>query len=127
MRYRIIEKGPIKYVEALPNGNRIVNEQDALDWIALCGEYGTNGLMLHDYNLTEDFYRLSSGLAGAILLKFTNYYIKVAAVLTPKLVERGKFHAMALETNRGSDFRIFYEREKAEDWLVGSLAPSIAM
>ena len=73
--------------------------------------------MLHAENLSADFYDLSSGLAGAILLKFVNYRLKVAVVLTPQLVGQGKFHEMVIETNRGSDFRVFYERASAESWL----------
>jgi len=117
MNYRLIESTPYPFLECLPDGGLIKSEQDALDWLALCGEHGTDRLMIHASNLPDEFYDLSSGLAGAILLKFVMYRIKLAAVLTPDLVNRGKFREMALETNRGQDFRIFYDRAQAEAWL----------
>ena len=119
MNYRLIDTTPYHFLECLPEGGIIHSEQDALDWLALCGEHGTDRLMIHASNLTNAFFDLSSGLAGAILLKFVIYRVKVAAVLTPELVNRGKFREMALETNRGQDFRIFYERSEAEAWLGG--------
>ena len=118
MEYKVVEKSGNKYVECLPGGKRIENEKDALDLVAACGENDTFRLMLHAENLTDDFYHLNTCVAGNILLKFTTYYIKTAAVLTPGLVNQGKFYDMVLETNRGNQFRVFYEREKAEEWLV---------
>ena len=117
MNYRLIYTTPYPFLECLPDGGLIRSEQDALDWLALCGEHGTDRLIIHSSNLTDDFFDLSSGLAGAILLKFAIYRIKVAAVLTPEQVNRGKFREMALETNRGRVFRIFYDRSAAEAWL----------
>jgi PadR family transcriptional regulator AphA len=118
MNCRIVENSCQRYVEALPFYARLESERDALDLVAICGENETHLLMLHAENLTEDFYDLSSGLAGAILLKFVNYRLRVAAVLTPQTVEQGKFHEMVIETNRGSDFRVFYNRDLAETWLL---------
>ena len=119
MEYQLVTKNSQAYVECLPGDGRLESEADALDLVAACGEHGTNLLMLHAENLTDDFYRLQSGLAGQVLLKFSNYRLRVAAVLTPELVNQGRFREMALETNRGNQFRIFYDRSSAEHWLVG--------
>ena len=117
MNYRLIHTTHHPFLECLTDSGLIQSEQDALDWLALCGEHGVDRLMIHAANLSDDFFDLSSGLAGVILLKFAVYRIKVAAVLTPEQVNRGKFREMALETNRGRDFRIFYDRPAAEAWL----------
>ncbi len=119
MNYRLIDITPYPFLECLPDGGIIHGEQDALDCVGQCGEDGVDRLMLHASNLTDAFFDLSSGLAGTILLKFATYRLKVAAVLSPELVNRGKFREMALETNRGQDFRIFYDRAEAEAWLGG--------
>ena len=74
--------------------------------------------MLHAANLTDDFYRLKTGLAGDILQKFSTYRIRVAAVLTPELVSQSRFREMVLEANRGSQFHVFYKLEEAEKWLI---------
>ncbi len=118
MNYQIQSKNHVRYVEADPIDGLISSEADALDWVAVCGESGTQRLMLHAGNFPREFYDLKSGLAGAVLLKFSNYRLIVAAVLPHSLTNQGKFREMALETNRGQQFRIFFDRESAEDWLI---------
>jgi PadR family transcriptional regulator AphA len=119
MEYRIVANGSNKYIECLPgiNESLIKGEQDALEWIAKCGEEHIQRLMIHAANLTPDFYQLRTGVAGAILQKFVTYSIKVAAILTPELVNQGKFCEMVLESNRGRHFHVFYAIEEAEQWL----------
>jgi PadR family transcriptional regulator, regulatory protein AphA len=118
MNYRLITEHPQAYLECLPGEARMASEREALELVAACGEYETDRLMLHADNLTEDFYRLGTGVAGATLLKFSTYRIRVAAVLTPELVDQGRFREMVLESNRGDQFRVFYDREAAEKWLI---------
>jgi PadR family transcriptional regulator AphA len=118
MEYQVVTINSESYLECLPGQERLESEADALDLVAACGENGTSRLMLHAENLTEDFYQLQSGLTGKILLKFSNYRLRVATVLTPELVNRGRFRDMAVETNRGNQFRIFFDRPSAELWLL---------
>jgi hypothetical protein len=106
------------YLESVPGSGQLLSEADALDLVAACGEAGTQRLMLHAGNLTEAFYDLKTGLLGAVLLKFSNYRIITAVVLTPELVGQSRFAEFVLETNRGRQFRVFYERQAAEDWLL---------
>ena len=120
MKYRLVTDFPQTSLECLPGEERLAGERQALDLVAACGENGTDRLMLHADNLTEDFYRLRTGVAGEILLKFSTYRIRVAAVLTSELVDQGRFREMVLEANRGDQFRVFYDREAAEHWLTGS-------
>lgn len=103
---------------SLSETDKLSSEQDALELVAACGEYNTDRVMLHASNLTDDFYQLRTGLAGAVLQKFANYRIRAAAVLTPELVNQGRFKEMVLEANRGNQFRVFYDRESAEAWLT---------
>lgn len=95
----------------------LTSESDALDLVAACGEAGTQNLLLHGSNLAPAFFDLKSGLAGAALLKFSNYRLRVAAVLTPEQVGDGRFAEFASETRRSHDFRIFYDRDAAVRWL----------
>jgi len=117
MEYSTRQIGSQKYIDCSENCP-IEDERTALDIVGICGEEGTDRVLLHSGNLPADFFRLSSGLAGNILLKFSNYWIKAAAVLTPVQVGQGKFYEFALETNRGNQFRIFYTRQEAEEWLT---------
>ncbi len=119
LNYQMVEHPRNRYVECLAGAGRIEGERDALDLIGACGEYETHRLLLHAETLSEDFYHLRTGLAGAVLQKFADYRIKTAAVLTPELVNQGRFREMALEANRSNRlFHIFYVRAEAEAWLV---------
>jgi hypothetical protein len=52
-----------------------------------------------------------------VLQKFANYHMKVAVVLQASHI-KGKFGEFVLETNRGSQLRVFQSPEEAEQWLV---------
>src|SRR5512138_1211866 len=109
MNYRLVETQTKPYIECLEDGWQVKSESDALDLVAACGEYRANRLLLHPENFPPDFFQLRTGLAGAVLLKLSNYRIKVAAVLTPDQVGEGRFQEMALEANRrNGEFHIFY-------------------
>jgi len=119
MNYRLVEHAQSQFVEVLPGDGRIESENDALDLVGACGEFRVQRLLLYAENLSEDFYHLRTGLAGAVMLKFSNYRIKFAAVLTPELVNQGRFEEMVLEANRSNNlFHVFYDREQAVEWLV---------
>ncbi|MGE5422361.1 MAG: DUF4180 domain-containing protein [Ignavibacteriales bacterium] len=117
MHCRKIEQNGIKYVEGLVGHLLIQNEYDALDLMAYCGENDTDRLLLQGDNFTPQFFDLKSGIAGAVLQKFTNYRMKVAAVISPQLV-KGRFKQMASESNQGSSFRIFNDYQTAVDWVT---------
>jgi PadR family transcriptional regulator, regulatory protein AphA len=119
MNTQMVVKNNLSYLDCVSDGRRIENENDALDLVAACGESHVDRLMLHADNLNADFYRLRTGLAGAVLQKFVNYHIRVAAVIPTELINQGRFYEMALEANRGSQFHIFQDSQTAERWLIG--------
>ena len=73
MDYFVQNRKDISFIELNPSQAKLASEQDALDWVGACGEHGAQRLLVHAENLTEDFFDLKTGLAGAILLKFSNY------------------------------------------------------
>lgn len=94
-------------------------EADGLTIVAACMEKQCNRLLIDAACLSEDFFHLSTGLAGSVLQKFVNYSIR-AAVMAPRgAASQGKFKDFMLETNRGNQFRIFESRAEAVKWLVG--------
>jgi PadR family transcriptional regulator, regulatory protein AphA len=122
MEYHLIEKPDGKYVACqLPNDG-LQSERDALDLLSICGEFEVHNLLLEAGSLGETFTNLRSGVAGDVLLKFVNYYMRVAAVMTPEEVGDGRFSEFASETNKGAHFRIFYKRTDAEAWLLSGAA-----
>ena len=96
----------------------ICSEQDALDLVGECGAEGNHLLLLRSRNLPDEFFDLKTRLAGSVLLKFSNYQIKVAAVVRTERIGSGRFYEFAIETRSSSEFRIFNEEETALEWLV---------
>jgi hypothetical protein len=61
--------------------NRVITEvQDALELIAEAGQQEAEGIILYEHQITADFFRLGTGLAGEILQKFSNYRMKLAII-----------------------------------------------
>lgn len=118
MEYQLIEKNG-KYLYVGPKGQSIQTERDGLDLIALCGENGVYRLLIHSNRLPDEFFRLATGLAGAILQKFSQYDIKAAVFLEGERI-RGKFEDFLLESNRGRQFRAYESLQEAESWLLES-------
>ncbi|MFM8319518.1 MAG: DUF4180 domain-containing protein [Chloroflexota bacterium] len=119
MDYTFHEGTENAYVEMLPGLQPIADEQDALQLVAACAEYGAQRLLLPAECLAPQFFDLKSGLAGAVLLKLGNYRIRAALVAPDELTRQGRFYEFALETNRGQAFRIFNDRAAALQWLQG--------
>ena len=117
MRVHLVEKHGYKYVEGMATEQFIQREEDAVTLVGVCGEYSAERLILYAGNLSESFFDLRSGLAGAVLQKFVNYRVKVALVIPSDLVQ-GRFKEYILEANRGNQFRAFHERDEAEIWLT---------
>ncbi len=119
MDYIFHEHGDSGYLECLPGGGRVESERDALDLVAACGEHGTANLLLPADCLSDEFFRLGSGLAGAVLLKFGLYRIRCAVVLPLELASRGRFADLVLEANRRDPaLHFFQEKEPAAAWLL---------
>lgn len=117
MEYRIVRLIKRNIMECLPGGGVLTSEQEALDLVGICGEEGTDTILLYDTNLGEDFYDLKTGLAGVSMLKWTNYRIRIAAVIPQEKIGSGRFYEMVIESNRRNDFRVFVDRDNAIEWL----------
>lgn len=117
MEYQIISSQHKKFLECIPERGKISDEASTLELIGLCGGEDTDIALLYDSNFTDDFFDLKSGLAGKVLLKLSNYRIRVAAVIPSEKVGNGRFYEMVLETNRRNDFRVFSNREDALKWI----------
>jgi PadR family transcriptional regulator AphA len=120
---RIITAGDKKIDEGVHGKQFLTSAEDVVDVIGICIEHRTRAVLLHAENLTEQFFDLSTGIAGDVLQKFRNYHIRLAIVMSPDgpihVSQSSKFREMVLEESKGEDFRVFEERASAEAWLIG--------
>lgn len=118
MNYTIVDHGGSKYIEVLAAEPRLGTEQDAVDLVAVCMEHESRYILLHSEALSEDFFKLRTGVAGHMIQKWINYRVKAAAVAPKALIHQGRFKEMALEANKSHHFGVFESREDAESWLL---------
>jgi hypothetical protein len=79
---------------------------------------GVDAALLYADNLTDAFFDLSSGQAGAILQKLRNYGVRLAVVSRPGSVQfSSRFGEMLAEERQGRYFGLFETRRAAREWL----------
>ncbi len=97
------------------------NRPEAIDETQMVGDCileRTNLVMIDEGALPEAFFRLSTGVAGAVLQKLVQYHVKAALIVDEKNL-KGKFREMMLEANRAGALRSFENRAEAARWLTG--------
>ena len=95
----------------------ICSEQDALDLIVEAGYMEAQVIILPARNLCSDFFDLSTGVAGSILQKFSNYRVKLAIVGTFDRYESKSLAAFMRESNRGNSIFFVPDIDTAVEYL----------
>lgn len=102
-------------VELVTSDVVIESAQDALDLMAnVSAEY----FILHDYNLVPEFFDLSTGVAGEVLQKLTNYRIKLAVIGIFNKYPSLTLKDFMYESNRNREYIFVGSAEEAlKIWL----------
>ncbi|MEK3822369.1 MULTISPECIES: DUF4180 domain-containing protein [Cytobacillus] len=99
----------------------LTDEQSALDIImSISSETESNQIILNKEAISEDFFKLSTRLAGKILQKFINYDIKFAIVGDFSSYTSKPLKDFIYECNKGND--IFFVSSEQEAILKLSKA-----
>ncbi len=96
----------------------IRSTRDFLDLLTWGTENGTDLYLLMDTNFTPQFYDLSTGLAGEILQKVSNYHQRLAIIGSFEMVTSKRFREFMMESNKGSSVCFMREKAKALAWLL---------
>src|SRR5262245_45154437 len=84
---------------------------------AIAASFGSEGLILTEGDLAQEFFDLRSGLAGEIFQKFMNYKMPLAIVLSDCDAYGERFSELAYEHRSHSMIRFFPSKDEAEAWL----------
>ena len=97
----------------------ISDSQSALDLI-MSAKYNTEAerIVLAKHQLSEDFFVLSTGLAGEILQKFVNYQIKIAIYDDYSQYTSKPLRDFIYESNQGQNVFFVQSLEEAVDKLA---------
>ncbi len=113
MEMDIIATGTSKVAVVNCGGDIICDASSALDLIADASFlHGTYRIAIAKECLSEDFFRLSTGLAGEILQKFVNYRAKLAIYGDFSGYTSKPLRDFIYESNKGND--IFFTSTKEE-------------
>ncbi|MCB8966118.1 MAG: DUF4180 domain-containing protein [Chloroflexota bacterium] len=115
----VVERTGGSYLRCTPESASIDNEQGVLDLLGYGYEMETPRLVLDEAHLHPNFFDLSTGLAGALLLKLSNYRVQTAVVADLQAIKSARFQELIRESNRRGPIRFFNTAAEAEDWLLG--------
>lgn len=103
MKYTILGKNDsVVYIES--EDILISDSQSALDlMMTVKYEKDCRRIVLDKKAITEEFFRLSSGIAGDVLQKFINYNTKLAIIGDFSKYKNKPLHDFIYECNRGND------------------------
>ena len=107
-------------VAAVSAGEKVITDaQSALDLIMMVKyDAGTRNIVLDKRLVAEEFFILSTGLAGEILQKFINYGIRCAIYGDYSRYTSKPLHDFIYESNKGKDFFFVATKEEAVELLV---------
>jgi len=118
MEMTVIEESGVQAVEGAPGQRFMATVRDVDRVIEACFEHRATSALLYAANLTDSFFDLSSGDAGAILQKLRNYHIRLAVVRTvDDRPMSSRFGEVVHEEQRGGFFGVFETRDAAMKWL----------
>lgn len=96
----------------------ITDGQSALDLLATVRyETGCSAVLLPKQALSEDFFHLSTGLAGEVLQKFVNYQMKLAIVGDFSAYPSQNLKDFIYESNQGNTVCFLPTEGEALEWL----------
>ena len=121
MELRVVEEGGVKGVEGQPGAPFMSSTEDTGRVLEACFSSRADAALLYADNLTDAFFDLSSGQAGATLQRLRSYRVRLAVVCPPGTVQlSSRFGEMVAEESRGRDFGLFETRRAAREWLERS-------
>lgn len=91
----------IKIAEIIADGIIIRNTEDGLELLGNLSYQGFDKIIIHEKNITSDFFDLKTKMAGNILQKFAQYPMPLAIVGDFSKFKRKSLNALIHESNRG--------------------------
>lgn len=101
MRIELHTINNIEIAEALSADPIIRNAEDGLDLLGNLYYQGFDRIIIHEENITPEFFDLKTGIAGEILQKFSNYRVRLAIVGDFSKYSSKSLNHFIFESNKG--------------------------
>lgn len=119
MKIEQIRQNDINVVVIASEDKIITDVQSALDMaVSVIYETGVDRIIINKDNVTNDFFVLSTGVAGEVLQKFINYHIKIAIYGDYSGYTSKPLKDFIYESNNGKDAFFVATKEEAIRKLV---------
>lgn len=114
MEINVVKESNVEIAVVSSSGILIKDVQSALDFIATVRyETGCDNIIINKSAICEDFFHLSTKLAGEILQKFINYYVKLAIIGDFSIYTSKSLKDFIYESNNGKDIFFLPDEKQA--------------
>lgn len=119
MEIKVIERNGVKCAAVGGSEKLITDAQSALD-VLMSAKYeaGTKNVVIDKKLVVEDFFILSTGLAGEILQKYINYGGRIAIYGDYSRYTSKPLKNFIYESNKGKDAFFVSDEDEAVDMLT---------
>src|SRR6185437_5184078 len=109
----------VSVYEYPPEGPPLRNERDANDLISAAREHNARFLVIPAERLSNEFFHLKTGLAGAIIQKFITYGLRVVFIgdITEQVRNSSSLRDFVYEANLGKHIWFLESRSEFENRL----------
>jgi hypothetical protein len=93
----------LRILEFEAEGPLLKDNRDVADFLSAAWAHEADLVVLPAERLADDFFRLRTGVAGAVLQKFVTYSMRVAILgdISARVAESSALRDFVLESNRG--------------------------
>lgn len=97
----------------------INHAEDGLDLLGNLYYQGFDKIIIHEHNITPNFFDLKNGMAGEILQKFSNYRVSLAIVGDFSPYQSKSIKDFIYESNKGKHINFLGSATEALTKLAG--------
>ena len=113
MKVKIVETNGTKIAVCESDKAIIMDGQSTLDYIVSTGfEYGCRDIAINKASIAEDFFSLSTGIAGEVSQKIVNYQLRLAIIGDFSGYTSKPLRDYMHECNRGG--HLYFVQDEAE-------------
>ena len=99
--------------EVISDDTIINKSEDGLDLLGDLYYQGFDKILIHEKNITPNFFDLKSGMAGEILQKFSNYRVRLAIVGDFSKYTSKSLNDFIYESNKGRQINFLASQTEA--------------
>ncbi|RQO30559.1 DUF4180 domain-containing protein [Taibaiella sp. KBW10] len=118
MNIEILQIEDISIAELVSEDRVIHTVEDGMDLLGNVCFQGIDKMMIHEKNISPDFFDLKTGMAGELLQKFSNYRVRLAIIGDFRFYTAQSLQDFMLESNKRGHINFVASRPDAIETLL---------